>query len=211
MNNSRWLKKFLPLAIALALLLAIFAVTMHITAPALAEELAGESIPWWVVAGGGSGGANAGNVHLEGTIGQPVAGYSSDNNLVLLEAGYWNTDDPTAANLAGFQATSFAGTVTLTWQTLLEIDILGFDLYRCPQPISLPDESCTQLNPDMIPASVPGKLIGASYTYLDSGLLPGQFAYYWLEVVNRDGQQLYGPQQATGQYGVYLPLTMRNP
>lgn len=211
MNNRRLLKKYLPLALALAVLLAIFAVTMHLTAPALAEELAGESIPWWVVAGGGSGGANAGNVHLEGTIGQPVAGFSSDNNFVLLDAGYWNTDAPTAAALAGFQATSYAGTVTLAWQTLLEIDTLGFNLYRCPQLTSWPDASCTQLNPGLIPAKASGQLMGASYTYLDSGLLPEQFAVYWLEVANRDGEQLFGPQQAIGQSGVYLPVIRCNP
>jgi hypothetical protein len=188
------------LIIGLLVAAAIFA------APALARPTAGETIPWWVVSGGGGGGSG-GAVYILGTVGQPAAGFSGDAS-VDLGAGYWYADDPTAVTLLGFKAVSFAGQVSLSWQTVLETDLVGFNLHRCPQLTSLPDASCTRLNLELIPARALGQPGGAIYAYTDRSLPPAQTAFYWLEVVNVDNQQLTGPLQATGQYGLHLPLIL---
>jgi hypothetical protein len=50
------------------------------------------SIDWWVLSGGG-GGASGGNVTLDSTLGQPIAGPSSAGNA-WLGAGYWYGEQP---------------------------------------------------------------------------------------------------------------------
>lgn len=60
-------------------------------APAVAERLEGETIAWWVVSSGGGSSTSGGNVSIESTLGQPIAGSSSSLSIVL-QAGYWHTE-----------------------------------------------------------------------------------------------------------------------
>lgn len=101
-------------------------------------------------------------------------------------------------------------TVTLSWQTAVEIDNAGFNLYRAPAP----EGPYSKLNPQLIAGQGTG--YGASYNFVDTPLVPGPF-YYKLEDVDYNGQStLHGPITAgsggileAGQNPVYLPLVVR--
>ena len=73
-------RKLFPIVVALALLLATVGVLV-------AQATPGSVIDWFVVSGGG-GTASGGNVTLDSTVGQPIAGVSTGGN-VSLGAGYW--------------------------------------------------------------------------------------------------------------------------
>lgn len=88
------------------------------------------------------------------------------------------------------------------WETASEIDNLGFNLYRTTKL----DGEKVKINPELIPSNVyPGALIGASYSFIDTGadlnqgkFLPNRTYYYWLETLDIFGSsELYGPIAGT--------------
>ncbi|MEZ4770521.1 MAG: LamG-like jellyroll fold domain-containing protein, partial [Caldilineales bacterium] len=123
----------------------------------------------------------------------------------------WNgevTDTPLAVTLASFDATTQPGAVLLTWETVSEIDNLGFNLYRA----EVESGSWTQLNQDLIASPNPGGAAGNSYQWTDSGVTPGVRYWYRLEAVDLAGQPeivgeisiLAGGVQLTPR--LYMPL-----
>jgi hypothetical protein len=118
--------------------------------------------------------------------------------------------NPTAVTLAGFTAHSTASAISIDWETALEINILGFNLYRA----AALDGSQTRLNDDVIPSQASGSLGGASYAFLDDTALPGIKYYYWLEVVPVNGSpERHGPVSAVVlpelPFQVFLPWAVR--
>jgi len=114
---------------------------------------------------------------------------------------------PTAVSLAAFTAQPGAGQIALTWQTASEIDTVGFNLYRAASPSGL----YVRLNERLIPAQMPGSLLGGSYSWLDRDLEPGSSYYYKLECVEvAGGMTQYGPVDARVQhlFGIYLPVVL---
>jgi hypothetical protein len=104
--------------------------------------------------------------------------------------------EPTAAELARFEATAQSGGILLEWETLSETDNLGFHLYRSEAP----DGPRTRLNRDLISGQAPGSPEGAAYTWLDDTVRPGMTYYYWLEDVDIYGRATeHGPVLATAQ------------
>jgi hypothetical protein len=87
----------------------------------------------------------------------------------------------------------------------MELDILGFNLYRS----TTPDSERLQLNADMIPAKASGGLSGAAYVYFDAGGGAGKTYYYWLEAINHDGRETFGPEAGMELFGIYLPVVRR--
>ena len=80
------------------------------------------------------------------------------------------------------------------WETSLEIDNLGFNLYRS----EIEDGPAIRINDNLIPSQAPGGLTGASYTYMDHSAAPDKTYYYWLEMLQIDGSRLrFGPIVAT--------------
>jgi len=70
-------------------------IILVLAAPALAGPLSA-AVDWWVIAAGG-GPASGGNVAMESTLGQPVAGRSGGGDIAL-SAGYRQaaaTSEPT--------------------------------------------------------------------------------------------------------------------
>ena len=170
----------------------------------------GETIDWWVTASGGVG-SSVGDVTMNDTIGQPLAGPSAGTG-VSLSAGYWYSGlGPTGVFLKSFAAAPQGAAILVTWETSQEIDNLGFNLYRAVSE----EGPMVRLNDDLIPTQVPpGSPFGAVYEWLDEdGLVPGQGYCYWLEDVDLYGRTaLHGPVQATAAAGgdvVYLPLVRR--
>jgi hypothetical protein len=114
-------------------------------------------------------------------------------------------DDPTAVTLASFEASSYNGLILIEWETVLELDILGFNIYRST---SLAGERVA-VNPELIPNSLTG-FLGGSYEFQDTDVQPGVTYFYWLEVVGMYGPEwMAGPIESTTYHYLYLPLTSR--
>jgi hypothetical protein len=102
---------------------------------------------------------------------------------------------PTNVVISSFEATPSGRANRLQWETVSEVDLLGFNLYRA----SSVDGPRTQVNEDLIPTQAnPGSPVGAVYTYNDLPMGEGGTYFYWLEYVDIDGTTaLHGPIQAT--------------
>lgn len=100
-----------------------------------------------------------------------------------VEDYHW-TFSPTAAVMAGFTAAwQASGGVLIAWETALEIDLAGFNLYRSTSP----DRGYVRLNPTLVPSRASGSLAGAKYTWPDPAAQPNVSYYYRLEAVDLDG------------------------
>ena len=102
----------------------------------------------------------------------------------------------TAVELNDFSATSTQAGVEITWETAVEVDNLGFNLYRASSPFGIKEK----LNENMIPSKAIGSTSGASYTFLDENILAaGKYYYYWLESLDLSGSsELIGPVHILG-------------
>lgn len=90
---------------------------------------------------------------------------------------------PLAVSLASFTAQGDADRVTLTWETVSEVDNAGFNLYRAESA----DGPWVQLNAALIPSPTPGGASGASYQWLDTTAAAGRLHWYRLEAVDVNG------------------------
>ncbi|HWO01130.1 MAG TPA: C25 family cysteine peptidase [Blastocatellia bacterium] len=103
------------------------------------------------------------------------------------------TGEPTAVEMESFTATRYADETLLEWRTGMEVDNLGFNVYR--------DEGGKRirLNSKTIAGSAllagPGVKLGAGNSYAWSDNLPaGKNSQYWLEDLGLDGQSTWhGP------------------
>ncbi len=112
---------------------------------------------------------------------------------------------PTAIKLARFAAWPEGKALHVEWETVSEIDAVGFNLYRS----NAADGPYTRLNPELIPSQAPGSPIGAVYTWNDTAVQPGVTYYYKLEDVDTHGMvTLHGPVWTAlpPSYTVYLPV-----
>jgi hypothetical protein len=130
----------------------------------------------------------------------PTGGASSGE----VEDYILDPDAPTAADIQSFDAVLRVDAGLVIWQTLIEFDNLGFNIYRAESPEGL----AIKVNDLLIPSQTFGSLFGAAYTYLDSSAVYGESYFYWLESVSLDGSRnRYGPIQAlAADYAIYLPL-----
>ncbi|MBN2391191.1 MAG: hypothetical protein JXR84_10725 [Anaerolineae bacterium] len=127
----------------------------------------------------------------------------------------FDVDLPTAVTLAAFEATPREGAILITWKTAMELDHVGFNLYRSTAAAG----PHTQLNATLIPPQFPGEVMGGSYEWLDTNVKPGVLYYYKLEDIDIHGvETFHGSVQAkltdaatTTQHVVYIPLVFRNP
>lgn len=89
------------------------------------------------------------------------------------------------------------GQVQVNWQTINEVDLLGFHLYRDGQGEN-----------ELIhtrPAEYGGLPMGFIYTYSDMEADPGSLHTYWLEVLTRQGSTFLVPG-LINQHRKFLPL-----
>jgi pimeloyl-ACP methyl ester carboxylesterase len=131
-----------------------------------------------------------------------------------------NGDGPAACDVGAFErqagetpigllsltAEARVASVRLDWQTGIEVDGRGFDVWRSPSE----DGPYGRINAQRIPARG-GPASGAHYSYLDDGVT-GDAYYYKLEAVNAKGRSIfYGPVLARlgwVQRG-YLPVMLK--
>jgi len=126
----------------------------------------------------------------------PVNRDTNDCSADFVEAGSNGSpcNIPTAVTLASFSATAEAGGILLNWETAIELDNLGFNLYRADAV----DGPRSRLNANLILSQSPGSITGAAYSWLDesASATPGVY-HYWLEAVDVGGETtLYGPVSA---------------
>lgn len=118
----------------------------------------------------------------------------------------FDSTTPTAVNVGWFAATALPDRVQLTWQTLSEVGLAGFNIYRSTDAAG-PGERITT---DALPAQGADSLEGYDYVYEDSARVDG-VRYYWLEELHADGGSiLHGPQQVAGvSPRIFLPFVNR--
>jgi len=126
---------------------------------------------------------------------------SGTNRYVL--ANY----NPQAVEMAAFEASWTPGGVLVTWETVSEFDLLGFNLYRSGAEAG----PWAQVNEALILSPSPGSPEGRAYAWLDA-TAPAGNAYYRLEWVRPDGEaSIAGETQVTGfrpqlPYRSWLPM-----
>ena len=112
------------------------------------------------------------------------------------------TASPLSVTLEEFDATPQPDHILVTWRTTSEFNCAGFNLYRS-NSASAPE---TLLS--VVPSQAPGGTQGASYTWQDLNVTPGETIYYWLEEIDLAGATvLYGPVSAIYQTPTAVRLT----
>jgi hypothetical protein len=103
-----------------------------------------------------------------------------------IDFGFYRTR-PTAITLSSFSIEAGQGAAQVRWQTALESETLGFNLWRA----ATEDRALAQqVNSALVPAD--GRGAGSVYTLADANGAPG--AYYWLEEVELSGKRnFHGP------------------
>lgn len=103
--------------------------------------------------------------------------------------------DPTAVILSSFTAAWDGDQVAVAWETTLEVNTLGFNVWRS----TAVDSGYAQVNDALVPAASPGGVIGGSYTFTDPNVMPGTTYYYKLEELEVGGaRNWYGPTSTDG-------------
>jgi len=87
------------------------------------------------------------------------------------------TCSTTAVDLISFDAVSEADAIRLTWETVYEVNTMGFNLYRSDTV----DGGRVQINETLIPSNFIVNPFGSLYEYLDKGVESGKTYFYWLE------------------------------
>jgi hypothetical protein len=94
-----------------------------------------------------------------------------------------------AVQLADFHVEFYDDHALITWVTGSELGTYGFNIFRAEVAEF---SRAQQINPGMIEAS--GERTGNDYYYTDDGLEPGVTYYYWLEIVDPDDHEIFGPE-----------------
>jgi hypothetical protein len=145
---------------------------------------------WHTVDGGG--GVSTGSIFMvRGTAGQPDADVSS-GLIYTVQGGFWGgaQGPPTAVTLASFTATPVGDNILVEWETAMEIDTVGFNVWRSETR----DGGYVRVNDTPIPSASPGGVWGGTYSYVDSDVIPGTTTYYKLEELEiSGGRNWYGP------------------
>jgi len=113
---------------------------------------------------------------------------------------------PTVVELGSFIATSRDGYVLLEWETLSEVDTVGFNLYRADSA----NGPFVRINDSLIPSRTPGNPVGGAYTYRDANFIFDKTHYYKLEDVDTHGTRTFhGPVAATPARIRWLHVRLR--
>lgn len=114
---------------------------------------------------------------------------------------------PTSVELTAFEAEALTTTIKVSWETLNEVEILGFNLFRTINPDG---SGLTKLNQAIISADYSGSNQGGLYEFIDDQAEFGVTYYYKLEVIYTDSSTKWlEPVYATLNYRLFLPLTVR--
>jgi hypothetical protein len=179
----------------------------------LAQSGGSYDVEWQVIASAGEQFVAGGGYQIGFTLAQDTPPLVSQGGSYQVAQGYWSGAGtlPTAVTLAGFWIEARGDALVACWETVSEVDTLGFHLYR--SDTGNPG-SFARLNEGLIPTQLPDGPMGASYEWVDAGVEAGQTYFYLLEDVDIRGQATrHGPVSATlsppAPYRIYLPLVNR--
>ncbi|MFC2053433.1 hypothetical protein ACFLV7_03925 [Chloroflexota bacterium] len=117
---------------------------------------------------------------------------TSGNYSATFNFSFGNYLGPTAVTMGAFTATPEDRAIRVQWNTIMETDTDGFNLYRSNKA----DGRKKRLM-DYFDAKNPGGISGAQYEFLDQRVRKGRTVYYWLEAVYTNGQiEMFGPAEA---------------
>jgi len=117
--------------------------------------------------------------------------------------------NPTAVVLASLNAVAEPGGVLLSWETVSEVDILGFNLLRSEAVGANGHSPVLSVNEEFIFAQYCGADRGNAYVYSDGEVVSGRTYEYVLEIVRLDGGvEQWGQVSVAIGLGVQLPLVM---
>lgn len=111
---------------------------------------------------------------------------------------------PTAIELVSFTAGRKGEGISIEWRTALELDTLGFNIYRA--------EGLKGVRIQVNPLLVVGR--GAAYRVWDTNIVSGTTYYYWLEEIEADYDvSEYGPVlvEATSPADLSASITVYKP
>jgi hypothetical protein len=114
---------------------------------------------------------------------------------------------PTAVELLTFSAVPAGDGILLEWETAMEQDNWGFNLYRGLVP-DLGSAEWIHFEPGL----GWGRFDGRQYDYTDLAAAPGQTVYYWLENIDlSDRTNLLGGPVMTmlAPHRIFLPIVLR--
>jgi hypothetical protein len=132
----------------------------------------------------------------------PRAGGAGNGGSACDVGAYEADSTPLAVTLANFDAQAMLDRILLSWETVSEMNNAGFNLYRSASPAA-PDALLA-----FVPSQAPGSTQGASYSFDDTEVAPGETWYYWLEDVDLNGATaLHGPASATLQAPTAVTVT----
>jgi uncharacterized repeat protein (TIGR01451 family) len=125
----------------------------------------------------------------------PLRSGDYQGTLVNGEVEDYRDNYPTAVTLSLFQAEWNEGEVLVTWETAMEIDTVGFNLWRSTSP----GGRYERVNSALIPAESLGGVMGGFYFYTDPNVEVGTVYYYKLEELEIGGRRnWYGPVSTGG-------------
>ncbi len=114
----------------------------------------------------------------------------------------WKTK-PTSVQMLRFDAEIRINSVLLRWETVNELNAIGFNIFRSPNPGS----QGSRLNTELLPSQNSGSLIGMEYSFEDSSTSSGANYYYWIEFVDREGSEWFGPLNVSPSLKLlFMPL-----
>ncbi len=127
----------------------------------------------------------------------PLPPQSSQDAVIII--------NPTAVTLANSQAAWVGAEVAVTWQTVSESDVAGFNLLRTDA-----NGVVVTLNPLSIPAKNAGQAEGADYRWVDVTAQAEMVYTYTLEIIRLDGStQPFELGRVQPGSVIFLPLILR--
>lgn len=112
-----------------------------------------------------------------------------------------------SVTVSSFEAQAQGAQILLRWTTASEINNAGFNLLR-----STSQTGTYAKIAGLIPTKCLGCITGASYSYTDSAVTPGQTYFYKLQSVDNAGKtELFGPASAAASAPSPTPTATRSP
>jgi hypothetical protein len=106
---------------------------------------------------------------------------------------------PTGLAMASFATEARGAGVLVTWETLSEVNIVGFNVQR-----RVAGGEFRTVNDELILAAHTGAAAGGAYSFDDAKVRPGGVYQYRLEIIRADGSRgVYGLSEVA-VYGLHL-------
>jgi len=109
----------------------------------------------------------------------PIHAHSGSSEIAMVKL----SPSPSAVNETALQARIRGDSIILKWQTTLELNIVGFDIYR-----QTGKRAWKKINADLIPAQHVGNAMGARYRYEDARVKADKTYRYKIRVLFLNGQ-----------------------